>query len=244
MHRRARHLNPASAGAAMALDSRFITGLSDGDPVSTWSDRGGSANSVTQSGTARPTFETNDQGGQPVLLFDGSDDFLNGGDILDIGTNSLTMIVVAKRFSGVNTTLAGKSRAAATDARYSLLRESNNMLALYGFGGGGTVASVADTSTSARINTLEIQRTVAVRLIFNGTQQASTAITGSDINNLNSTDSFFVGAYQGSGGSTPPLAGYYWNGTIAQVLVMFEVNSPLRRRLEHAAAFAFKIPCS
>jgi hypothetical protein len=244
MHRRARHLNPGSAGAVMALDSRFITGLSDGDPVSTWSDRSASANNVTQSGTARPTFETNEQGGQPVLLFDGTDDFLNGGDILDMGTNSLTMIVVAKRTSGVNTTLAGKSRAGPGSGRYSLLRESNNMIAVYDSGGGVFVPSIADTSTAARINTLEIQRSVAVRIIFNGTQQVSSTITGTDTNNLNSTDSFFVGAYQGSGGSTPPLGGYYWNGTIAQVLIMFQVNTPLRRRLEHAAAYSFKLSCN
>lgn len=51
--------------------------LSDGDPVATWTDSSGNGFDVTQ-GTAgfRPTYQTAELNGKPVVRFDGSDDVL------------------------------------------------------------------------------------------------------------------------------------------------------------------------
>ncbi len=79
MHRRARHFNARDAGAPLVLDSRFITGLTDGDPVSTWSDRSGNGHDATQATSgSKPTFLTAQQGGCPAVDFDGTADFLIG----------------------------------------------------------------------------------------------------------------------------------------------------------------------
>lgn len=51
-----------------------IGGLSDGDPVSTWTDGEGVAD-LTGSGTTRPLYRAG--GGNPYLEFDGSDDTLH-----------------------------------------------------------------------------------------------------------------------------------------------------------------------
>jgi len=246
MHRRARHFNARDAGASLVLDSRFITGLADGDPVSTWSDRSGNGYTIEQTtASSRPTLQVSGINGCAAVRFDGSDDFLNGGNILNMGTNSLTMIVVAKRTSGSANTLCGKSRADGTPGRYSMLRESDTFISLYGPAASIAFnATQADTATAPRINVQEIERGVANRLIFNGAQQASAAITSSDTDNHNTTDSFFVGAYQSSSGTTPPLGGYYWNGDIGQIIVLFKVNQSLRKRLEHTASLSFKIPCN
>lgn len=249
MGRRVRHLNPGSAGAVLALDSRFISGLSDGDPVSTWSDRSGSGNNATQTGTARPTFETAEQGGQPVIRFDGSNDYLNAGDVCDLRTNSLVMICVSKyRVSNSNGALCGKSSARILQGRYSLIRDVGNMIALYG---GGTAdppyndqrVQAADTSSTFRVVTMGLNRANFNSLFYNGDQQATKIITDSTDHNI--SDLLFIGAYQNSGGSSS-LAGYYLDGDIAQVIVQLTnaYSTPLRRRLEHSAAFAFKIPCS
>jgi hypothetical protein len=52
-------------------------GTNDGDVVTTWTDQSGNANSPTQ-GTAdnRPTYQTNEINGLPVVRGDGSNDFL------------------------------------------------------------------------------------------------------------------------------------------------------------------------
>ncbi|HKY76464.1 MAG TPA: S8 family serine peptidase, partial [Acidimicrobiia bacterium] len=52
-----------------------IEGLSDGDPVSTWSDQSGSCNHGTQSvASKQPIYRTNQLNGLPAVFFDASDD--------------------------------------------------------------------------------------------------------------------------------------------------------------------------
>lgn len=58
------------------LKADAITGLSDGDYVSTWADSSSSSNNATGSGTARPTYKTAIQNNLPVARFDGSDDIM------------------------------------------------------------------------------------------------------------------------------------------------------------------------
>ena len=51
-----------------------ITGLNDGDYVTTWSDSSGNSADVTQSTEAnKPTYQTNEVNGQPIVRFDGGD---------------------------------------------------------------------------------------------------------------------------------------------------------------------------
>lgn len=70
MGRRVRHLNPISAGANLALDSRFIVGLSNNSNVQSWTSRIGAAVTFSQPTSARqPIYLTNIQGGQPVVRF-------------------------------------------------------------------------------------------------------------------------------------------------------------------------------
>jgi hypothetical protein len=244
MRFRNRHFNARHAGASLVLDSRFID-QADNSEVSSWADRSTNAHTIQQTTPAsRPTFQTNEINGNPVVRFDGSNDFLSGGDILDIGTNSLTMLAVAKRSSGSNGALFGKSEAAGSAGRYSLLRENNSFYPLYSPASGvANAPSIADTSTSARINVGEVERGVAVRLRFNGAQEATSTITVSDTTNHNNGFSFFVGAYQTAGG-TNTFSNYFWNGDIAQAVVLFTFNVSLRKRLEHSAAYSFKIACN
>ena len=68
MRARQRHLNPKAAGASVVFDSRYITGLSDGDNVSSWNDRSGNANNATTASNY-PTYETDGQGGNSVVRF-------------------------------------------------------------------------------------------------------------------------------------------------------------------------------
>jgi hypothetical protein len=66
-----------SAGCILWLKADGIGGLSDGDPISTWEDFSTSNNDATQSGSNRPTYQTNEIDGKPVVRFDGSDDYFD-----------------------------------------------------------------------------------------------------------------------------------------------------------------------
>ena len=89
-------------------DAREITGLSNGDPVSTWEDSAGTSD-VTQSGGARPTYQTNVQNGLPGVYFDGSD-WLEGAVGSAANRSARTLIAVMRleaRPSKNMTVLAG-----------------------------------------------------------------------------------------------------------------------------------------
>ena len=59
------------------LDANNLS-LNDGDPVSTWADTSGNGNNATQiSASNQPTFNTNVLNGFPAITFDGSNDYLN-----------------------------------------------------------------------------------------------------------------------------------------------------------------------
>lgn len=89
--------SPASiSGLQLWLDASQITGLNDGDAVATWSDLSGNANNATQgTASARPTYQTGEINGQPVVQFDGVDDYLS---IPSINANtSGTVFIVGKK---------------------------------------------------------------------------------------------------------------------------------------------------
>jgi PKD repeat protein len=66
------------ADLLMWLKADAITGLNDGDPVSTWPDASGNGKDATQSkASKRPKYRTNEVNGLPALEFDASDDGLS-----------------------------------------------------------------------------------------------------------------------------------------------------------------------
>lgn len=245
MRLRNRHFNARHAGASLVLDSRFIN-QSDNTEVSSWSDRSANAYTIQQTTQAnRPTFQTAEMNGNPVVRFDGSNDFLDGGDILDMGSNSLINMVTAKRTSGAAGSLSQKASARGLVGRWALLRDGGSYLGLYNSQITTFTPTAAESSTSPRIYTQTIERSTASRVRFDGAQQSSVTITGNDGDSHNTSDPYYVGAYGNSTGSGP-IAGYYFNGDIAQVVVLFtsSFSNSVLKRLEHAAAFSFKIACN
>jgi len=62
-----------------------ITGLSDGAPVSSWPDSSVNGNNATQASSGnRPLYKTNILNGKPVVRFDGSNDFLEFSELINI----------------------------------------------------------------------------------------------------------------------------------------------------------------
>jgi hypothetical protein len=62
-------------GLAAWFDASAITGLNDGDGVVIWTDLSGNLNHASQvTAENRPTYQTNELNGKPVVRFDGVDD--------------------------------------------------------------------------------------------------------------------------------------------------------------------------
>ena len=223
MRARHRHFNPKAAGAVAAYDARFISGLSDGDNVSTWASRTGTNDATQTSVGNQPQYETNEIGGQPVVNFVAAQ-----GDRLNISItipSSVTIVAVHRRSTtGINTI----NFAASTD-KYALWWFDGDNVIYVKWNGVFAAFTPAQTTTGSLVVTTTKNGTTSSQVYINGaTFRAAIAPTASS----GTFDRF---------GST----GVSNNGAIGSAcLIDAFVSDGLRRRLEHAAAFSFKIACN
>jgi len=209
--------NPAlTAGLVLWLDaSDTASVIQSGGTISQWIDRSPSA--LTATAVNNPTLVANIQNGFPGISFNGSTQYFNLGNNLNMGTNQLYIFVVSKFNSTADGAIIGKSLYGSQAARYSLLR-SGAMIPLIEASGGAVNNSGlnSDTSTSARLLNMVWDRS-NIYLYQNGSSVFSVGL--SDLSNLTNGDSLLIGAYQNGSGGTPPVAGLYMNGYIHEILM-------------------------
>jgi hypothetical protein len=234
MGRRVRHLNPGNAGAVLALDSRFIVGLSNGSLVSSWSDRSGLGNNASQAtSSARPTFQTNRQGGQPGVRFDGSN-VLNFSTAIISGSTPGSCLYVFRLdldppITTIPTGPVMGNFGSAADNSHSMWTDGR----IYDGFGSTVRKSMADPMP--RFTT---SRIIAIHSASNDWQFF---IDGS---------AFFTTVSNNVGWSSSPRIGgsggfYFLLGVVMSVTVLnSRMSTSVRRRLEHASAFSFKMTCA
>lgn len=106
------------------------TSLDASNKLQNWTDLSGNGTVFTQPTAAkRPTITANSVNGYPSVYFQGNQ-FLNGGDVLDLGFNSRAMFVVGK-MGASNQTFFAKSKAGAFTYRYALLKDAANTAFLF-----------------------------------------------------------------------------------------------------------------
>jgi len=122
--RRRGGLNPGGGFSPKAIpglvfwaDASYITGLNDGDSVTTWNDLSGNDNHATQSTAAqKPILKLNIINGRPVVRFDATDDNLvitNGGTLFQNKPGGIVIAVVAFNLTGNKQYLAALTPAGA-----------------------------------------------------------------------------------------------------------------------------------
>src|SRR6056297_2076788 len=83
------------------LRADAISGYNDGDPLDTWIDTSGNQNHGEQTGTARPSYETNIINGLPAIYFDGVDDYID--TLFTIPSKNMTIFTVfAHKHNGIS----------------------------------------------------------------------------------------------------------------------------------------------
>jgi hypothetical protein len=239
MRARHRHFNQRDAGGVLVLDSRRISGLSDGNAVSQWDDASRSGWNATQATAAlQPLYKTSVQGGQPSIRFDGAGSTATGDRLIN------STVSIAQTFSGMMV-----FKLSSDDTNGAILFDSYNnvVCALYTGVSSDTpnhfsiVASVAaGSNVAARNNNWNVasfQFSGATSFgSFNG--QKTTASVGA-----NGLSGISIGTARGN--PTPVAANYSVNGDISLIVfISTSLPDPLRKRLEHAAAFSFKISCN
>lgn len=245
MHRRARHINQKHAGAGVVLDARRLSGLSDGNSVTTWDDESGNSwNAGQSSSTLKPVYKVNVQGGQPGVLFDGVDDIMN---ITAAGALAYTQ---NKGYVNIF--------AVARDTDPSNARTPHGIIAFTGGTGNTRVGLFARLTTVAGVQTgarrLDADSLVSsasagvttsffvgrsearfsngtIRAARNGVATATAALSGSS--NTSNTASTLINV------------GQFLVGHLCCVFVInLDLSAPLAKRLQHSLGFSFKVQCS
>jgi hypothetical protein len=94
-------------------DAGTIT-LNSGN-VSQWNDKSGNGRNFSQAiSTQQPAYTANQLNGLPALIFDGTDDFLDGGQVLDLIGGLTTFMVVRQRAVNTGVAQAYMSRGSLT----------------------------------------------------------------------------------------------------------------------------------
>lgn len=233
MRARHRHFNPRDAGATAAFDARYGIAVANDAGVDTWTNRVGSNNATQATGALQPTFKaTGGNANSPALLFDGSADRL-AHSISVLVAPSLFM-AVAKRTGGGNFSVVAGFMPPST-ANYNIIYARWDSSANWGF-------APSDSGQSI----LNAWRICSAKPASTATSNSSTTMWTDGANETTATGSRFAGDgdnrrfFGSSVGDADFLA-----GSISQVIAIpADVGDSLRRRLEHAAAYSFKIACS
>jgi hypothetical protein len=225
MHRRARHLNAKDAGAVLVLDSRFITGLANNDLVDPWTDRVSAINYTITTSANRPVYKTAVQGGQPMVLSEALKQLSgNSSGLVNYTSNNLTIVTVNSHTGFIGDTVMLSIRSTSSS---EFLIYRNGTDSYWGFRGLAGRRWVGPSS-----NVIAIESLQGDVPFINGVSISSSSHTHGGSGNNNTL--FNITGVPAS-----------WRGNLGILSVWNSViNATLFRRLNHAAAFSFKISCN
>lgn len=239
MRARHRHFNPKDAGASGVYDARFISGIANNAAVGTWNSRTGT-NTATQATSAnQPIYRTDQLNGNPVLQFDGTNDFLRF-DKRD--ASAAWALCVAKRTStNIYQNLILVQNIAQTIHTFLMVvhNDTNYGPVLVGNGGGGS-------SLMAKGSTLRNDQWRSLYGVWlgGGSSGASFYNAWDDGVSITLTNSGIVGASNQTS-SLIASSPNGWGGQIAQIVFgLSSSTDPRRKRASHAAAYSFKLASS
>lgn len=242
MRARHRHFNPKSAGASLALDTRYIN-ESDNTTIQTWPDRSGNGRDATQAtSTNRATFRSAIQGGNGILRFDGNDRY-NASFVT--GTE-YSLYVVCKRTASNSNAFSNTTLVVSAGVASNTNGSSRRYQLIYSDSSGGIFETTANATSPAAIarndnwNIHSISAPIGsgtMRYYLNGGSEATA--------NVSALAGVTTGTVRMTVGATSWNNDLYFNGDMGTVVTYEAAHSAaFRKRLEHAAAFSFKISCN
>lgn len=203
--------------------------------VHTWYDQKGS-NNITQTTTAnQPLYVASGQNSKPVARFDGSNDFLTGGDVLDLGVNSYSAIAAAKTAAAGAQAIYAKSLAATQVGRYAFYLDIN-MTSLYQNAAGNPAAAAAWSTASWSLWSVVLDRGTGANTIWRNASSFATASFTAEAANQNTTSRFLVGAYNDAT-DTGQIA--LLNGDVGELIICSAALSDANRGAAETAANAY-----
>lgn len=205
------------SGLKLWAAARLITGLSDSDPVTTWSDQSGQGNDLSQSTTGnKPLYKTNIVNGRPAILFDGVDDYFTLANVLS-GASAGEVFIVIKA-------AADPAVSSAKSGIWNMDGEGTNACH-YPFTDGNIYDAWGST---ARKSTGNPTPSLASWRIYNISSAAGAWTSRIDGVQHYTTATNTFSSFSGSpylGRSASLFGDVYFNGHIAEILIFNEVLS-------------------
>ena len=237
-------LAPSKTQFTQIFDPRSISGLqlwldaatsfpthTNGQAITRWVDK--TSNGWIGTAVNSPTYQTNVQNGLPVIRFNGTNQYIDFGNILNLGTNGLSIFVVTKFVAAVSggRAIVSKSPYRGNPGRSGFNYQVQFALGMDTFIEDGTNAQATfafNPATQFNVYSTQNNRTSFNRNFANGRLGAASSYTQIP-SNLSNTDKLYVAAYPNNTGLSPQ-AGYYLNGDIGEILVYFANLSDAQRQ--------------
>lgn len=171
----------------------------------------------------KPFIATNQLNGYPSVNFQGNQ-FLNGGDILNLGNTSKTFFLIVNSLSGAdNGSFYAKARAAAVPNRYALLPRTNGDLQFL-IRAGTLDRTISIPSYNQYPNFSLVQKTYNTIDNFISVQSNNNTIQTNSIpdnSNIESNNRFLIGAYNNANDNGEQA---FLNGNITEFIILNTVN--------------------
>ena len=208
--------NIVKDGLVLYLDAGSPNSYINGISGTSWKDISGNANNGAL--TNGPTFNSANGGS---IVFDGTNDTTNLGNILNIGLNSWTMSCWVKFTTSAGIFgIMGKTSLRSYVGRYAFYVDSTNIGALFQPSGNYLITTSIFPYLDNKFHNLvmTINRTgfmfFYIDEISRGTPLDTSSTNGINLNT--STDHLYIGSYADITGQSPAL---FLNGSIANSLI-------------------------
>ena len=233
MRARHRHFSHKAAGAVIAYDARYLT-ESNGTALQTWTDRAGTYNATESDSTKRPLVATGANGinGQTALDFDGTNDDLQAASV---PLNAFITIVVCGRFTTTKPFFMEHSSDTNPSAGFYFYGSNGNAWEIFRTNQHSALGTSAWFGSANAIGSFRYDGTGEYRK--DGAAQSNVSITGTARSNSSATDNFNICSRNRSA-----VFGDGLLGTLA--IYDGKASDSMMKRIEHAAAYSFKISCN
>jgi len=208
----------------LKADSGIVLDVSG--KIQEWKDLSAAGYTFTQSiSSARPILNSISFSNCASVQFNGAQ-FLNGGDILDIGTSSQTMCFIS-RIGGGDGTIFAKAKAGPGSGRQSLARFGGEMYFLYEDNMNRDLSPLFSNSNFSFYECNTDRNQAKNYLNVNNLNLGDVSIDGAY--NMNSNFRFLLGAYNNAGDNGEVA---YLNGEISEIVFLNSVNADQSNRLK------------
>jgi hypothetical protein len=211
-------------------DSTSASMILSGSNVSTWIDK--SSNGYTGTSSGSPVLVANSQNGLSCISFNSaSSQYFNFGNVIPQTQQSIFFVGKSTYVNGTSQSFIAKGLLGGQLGRWGLIWDASvgNYLNYLVDGAANTLATI--TSYSGVCSIFEGVWDGTTSYVYgNGTQIGSVGYSAVGTSN---TDLVLVGAYNNASGGVPPASGFYYNGTMCEILVFNNaVTTPQRQQIE------------